>query len=187
MSEPTNETQPREEETIQEETPVVVVEPAATEVDEVIAETDEAACESAPETPTKEKRGRRTVHTNNGHQFRSTSFKQPHFCSHCNKFIWGIWSQGYQCKVCGVVVHKRCNNQIIPPCPITAAEEEDKQPHKLKVNNYFRPTFCRHCGSLLYGFIHQGLKCQDCKMNFHKRCGKNIAPNCITHATPAAS
>ncbi|XP_071788761.1 calcium-independent protein kinase C-like [Asterias amurensis] len=197
MGEPIKETQPTEEtvqeETVQEETPVIVVEPAVTEVEEVNVEEvnvgteEEPACVSAPDTPTKGKKGRRTVHTNNGHEFRSTSFKQPHFCSHCNKFIWGIWSQGYQCKVCRVVVHKRCHNQIIPPCPIADAEEEEKQPHKLKVNNYFRPTFCRHCGSLLYGFLHQGLKCQDCKMNFHKRCGKNIALNCITHVTPTSS
>ncbi|XP_038079390.1 calcium-independent protein kinase C-like [Patiria miniata] len=142
----------------------------------------EAKTDSAETTP---KKRHRKVHDANGHQFRSTNFKQPTFCSHCNKFIWGIWSQGYQCKVCRVVVHKRCHNQIIPVCP-ASSEHEDTQEHKLKISNYFRPTFCRHCGSLLYGFIHQGLKCQDCKMNFHKRCGKNVAPNCVSKVTVEA-
>lgn len=51
-------------------------------------------------------------------------------------------------------------------------------PHRFVVHNYKRFTFCDHCGSLLYGLIKQGLQCEVCSMNVHKRCQKNVANNC---------
>lgn len=40
------------------------------------------------------------------------------------------------------------------------------------------PTFCDHCGALLYGFFRQGLKCEDCDVNCHKKCEKLAANLC---------
>lgn len=51
-------------------------------------------------------------------------------------------------------------------------------PHRFVVHNYKRFTFCDHCGSLLYGLIKQGLQCEACSLNVHKRCQKNVANNC---------
>lgn len=46
------------------------------------------------------------------------------------------------------------------------------------MHTYKRFTFCDHCGSLLYGLFKQGLQCEVCSMNVHKRCQKNVANNC---------
>ena len=51
-------------------------------------------------------------------------------------------------------------------------------PHRFQVHNYRRFTWCDHCGSLLYGMIRQGLQCEVCLFNVHKRCQKNVANNC---------
>ncbi|XP_063079641.1 protein kinase C, eta, b isoform X2 [Engraulis encrasicolus] len=51
-------------------------------------------------------------------------------------------------------------------------------PHRFKKHNYKVPTYCNHCGSLLYGVVKQGMQCQGCKMNVHIRCQDNVAPNC---------
>lgn len=51
-------------------------------------------------------------------------------------------------------------------------------PHRFTVHSFKRLTFCDHCGSLLYGIFRQGLKCEVCNMNIHRRCQENVANNC---------
>uniref|UniRef100_A0A3B1JD61 Protein kinase C n=1 Tax=Astyanax mexicanus TaxID=7994 RepID=A0A3B1JD61_ASTMX len=139
---------------------------------------------------------RRKVHQVNGHKFMATFLKQPTFCCHCKNFIWGVFGkQGYQCQVCTCVVHKRCHHLVVSECPRMkkAACEEPSQgfsinlPHQFKVHNYKVPTYCNHCGSLLYGLVKQGLHCKGCKMNVHIRCEENVAPNCGVNSAQLAS
>ncbi|XP_027006041.1 protein kinase C epsilon type isoform X2 [Tachysurus fulvidraco] len=137
---------------------------------------------------------RRRVHQVNGHKFMATYLRQPTYCSHCREFIWGVLGkQGYQCQVCTCVVHKRCHELIITKCAGLKKQEDTAEevgsqrfsvnmPHKFSIHNYKVPTFCDHCGSLLWGLMRQGLQCKVCKMNVHRRCESNVAPNCGVNA-----
>ncbi|KAF8793571.1 Calcium-independent protein kinase C like protein [Argiope bruennichi] len=115
---------------------------------------------------------RRRVHQVNGHKFMATILRQPTFCSHCREFIWGLGKQG-------------CHEFVVTKCPGSRDATTDEVaggggsrfniniPHRFTVHNYKRPTFCDHCGSMLYGLFRQGLQCEACSMNVHKRCQKN--------------
>uniref|UniRef100_A0A7N8X3A8 Protein kinase C eta type n=1 Tax=Mastacembelus armatus TaxID=205130 RepID=A0A7N8X3A8_9TELE len=122
---------------------------------------------------------RRRVHQVNGHKFMATYLRQPTYCSHCRDFIWGVLGkQGYQCQVCTCVVHKRCHELIITKCTVGCQRFSVNVPHKFSIHNFKVLTFCDHCGSLLWGLLRQGLQCKVCKVNVHRRCESNVAPNC---------
>ena len=36
---------------------------------------------------------RRKVHRRNGHKYMATFLKQPTFCAHCQKFIFGVFNK----------------------------------------------------------------------------------------------
>ncbi|MEQ2171755.1 hypothetical protein GOODEAATRI_014011 [Goodea atripinnis] len=46
------------------------------------------------------------------------------------------------------------------------------------VQSYRTPTFCHHCGEMLWGLVRQGLKCEGCGLDFHKRCAFFLSNNC---------
>ncbi|KAJ0173412.1 hypothetical protein K1T71_010561 [Dendrolimus kikuchii] len=54
------------------------------------------------------------------------------------------------------------------------------RPHALAVHSYKAPTFCDFCGEMLFGLVRQGLKCEGCGLNYHKRCAVKVPSNCTT-------
>ncbi|XP_028008629.2 protein kinase C delta type [Eptesicus fuscus] len=141
--------------------------------------------------PTMNRRGaikQAKIHYIKNHEFIATFFGQPTFCSVCKEFVWGLNKQGYKCRQCNAAIHKKCIDKIIGRCTGTATNSRDTifqkerfnidMPHRFKVYNYMSPTFCDHCGSLLWGLVKQGLKCEDCGMNVHHKCQKKVANLC---------
>nr|CAI5830046.1 unnamed protein product [Callosobruchus analis] len=109
-------------------------------------------------------------HEIKGHQFVAKFFRQPTFCAFCKDFLWGFGKQGYHCQFCQTAVHKRCHEKLLGKCPGSGLNSESTiylrerfkidLPHRFKVHTFMSPTFCDHCGSLLYGIYKQGLKCE---------------------------
>lgn len=63
-----------------------------------------------------------------------------------------------------------------------SATVEDFQirPHSLFVHSYRAPTFCDHCGEMLWGLVRQGLKCEGKKIWAQKqRVMKERKTQCI--------
>uniref|UniRef100_A0A671XU89 Protein kinase C n=1 Tax=Sparus aurata TaxID=8175 RepID=A0A671XU89_SPAAU len=128
------------------------------------------------------------IHIVKCHEFSATFFPQPTFCSVCKEFVWGLNKQGYQCRQCNAAIHKKCIDKVIAKCTGSAINSKETMihkerfkidmPHRFKVYNYKSPTFCEHCGTLLWGLAKQGLKCEECSMNVHHKCEKKVANLC---------
>ncbi|XP_047019869.1 putative protein kinase C delta type homolog isoform X3 [Helicoverpa zea] len=128
------------------------------------------------------------IHEVNGHCFVAKFFRQPTFCAFCKEFLWGFGKQGYRCSVCQTAVHKRCHNKLLGKCTGSSAHSETTVylrerfkvdvPHRFRPHQFMSPTFCDHCGAMLYGFFKQELKCEDCDVNCHRKCEKLTANLC---------
>ncbi|TGZ32246.1 Non-specific serine/threonine protein kinase, partial [Temnothorax longispinosus] len=109
------------------------------------------------------------VHIVRGHKLVAKFFRQPTFCAFCKDFLWGFGKQGYQCQACQTAVHKKCHDKLLTKCPESGRESENTiylrerfkidVPHRFRTYTFMSPTFCDHCGSMLYGLFRQGLRC----------------------------
>uniref|UniRef100_A0A1B6JF00 Phorbol-ester/DAG-type domain-containing protein n=1 Tax=Homalodisca liturata TaxID=320908 RepID=A0A1B6JF00_9HEMI len=68
--------------------------------------------------------------------------------------------------------------EIVLTAQVLTEEISTIRPHTLVVHSYKAPTFCDFCGEMLFGLVRQGLKCEGCGLNYHKRCVVKIPNNC---------
>ena len=59
--------------------------------------------------------------------------------------------------------------------------------HNFQETTYLTPTFCEHCGGVLWGLIRQGFKCKDCGINCHKACKGQVVIDCRTKSSSSPS
>uniref|UniRef100_A0AAZ3PM64 Protein kinase C n=1 Tax=Oncorhynchus tshawytscha TaxID=74940 RepID=A0AAZ3PM64_ONCTS len=131
------------------------------------------------------------VHFIKNHEFTATFFGQPTFCSNTypNTTMTKSKCIGHIHMVkCNAAIHKKCIDKIIGRCTGTAENSRDTvfqkerfkidMPHRFKSHNYMSPTFCDHCGSMLWGMVKQGIKCEECSMNIHHKCQKKVGNLC---------
>ncbi|XP_054722206.1 N-chimaerin-like [Uloborus diversus] len=51
--------------------------------------------------------------------------------------------------------------------------------HAFKVNNFIGLPWCDFCGNFMWGLIAQGVKCEDCGFNAHKKCSEKVPSDCM--------
>lgn len=51
--------------------------------------------------------------------------------------------------------------------------------HNFKLHTFKGPHWCDYCANFLWGLIAQGVKCQDCGLNAHKKCSEHVPNDCM--------
>ncbi|CAG2208494.1 ARHGEF12 [Mytilus edulis] len=59
---------------------------------------------------------KKKVSTVQQHQFQLQHYYKVEKCIHCDKVIWGVGYQAYQCQTCDLSVHKACIDELDEPC-----------------------------------------------------------------------
>ncbi|XP_055860364.1 N-chimaerin-like isoform X2 [Biomphalaria glabrata] len=62
--------------------------------------------------------------------------------------------------------------------PATDVNEYEK-PHIFKVQNFMGLHWCDFCANFMWGLLAQGVKCQDCGFQAHKKCSEKVPNDCM--------
>ncbi|XP_076455541.1 N-chimaerin-like isoform X2 [Babylonia areolata] len=54
-----------------------------------------------------------------------------------------------------------------------------EKPHVFKVQNFSGLNWCELCANFMWGLIAQGVKCQDCGVQTHKKCSERMPNECM--------
>ncbi|XP_068086817.1 beta-chimaerin isoform X2 [Anabrus simplex] len=60
----------------------------------------------------------------------------------------------------------------------TEEQVEYDKPHSFKVHTFKGLNWCEFCGNFLWGFIAQGVKCEDCGFSAHSKCSEKVPCDC---------
>lgn len=61
---------------------------------------------------------------------------------------------------------------------LPANDTQVSQIHKFRIKSFFTPTFCDFCSKFLHGLVNQGVHCDLCNRNYHKKCALLLPPEC---------
>lgn len=53
-----------------------------------------------------------------------------------------------------------------------------EKPHCFKAQSFKGPNWCDFCMNFMWGIVNQGVKCQDCGFQAHKKCSERVPPDC---------
>ncbi|XP_059168116.1 N-chimaerin-like isoform X2 [Physella acuta] len=62
--------------------------------------------------------------------------------------------------------------------PATDFNDYEKQ-HIFKVQNFMGLHWCDYCANFMWGLLAQGVKCQDCGLQAHKKCSEKVPNDCM--------
>ncbi|KAL3836943.1 hypothetical protein ACJMK2_022345 [Sinanodonta woodiana] len=54
-----------------------------------------------------------------------------------------------------------------------------EKPHVFKTTNFIGLHWCDFCANFMWGLIAQGVKCQDCGFEAHKKCSEKVPNDCM--------
>ncbi|XP_039289674.1 beta-chimaerin isoform X2 [Nilaparvata lugens] len=57
-------------------------------------------------------------------------------------------------------------------------EVDYDKPHAFRVHTFKGLNWCEFCGNFLWGFTAQGVKCDDCGLSAHAKCGARVPADC---------
>nr|CAH8831940.1 unnamed protein product [Trichobilharzia regenti] len=120
--------------------------------------------------------------TAQGHSFVRRTIHRPAYCHHCGEVIWGLLSSGFQCEICNLLAHERCQTVVSSPCT-SVAPLHVKSPvsHCWSDLGHFKRKFCNVCRKRLEDSL--SVRCEVCEYYCHVDCQDYSINDCKQGAT----
>ncbi|GAB1608549.1 N-chimaerin-like isoform X2 [Argonauta hians] len=71
------------------------------------------------------------------------------------------------------------DEQLSPDSDFATNVQEYEKSHCFKVQNFIGLHWCDYCANFMWGLIAQGVKCQDCGFEAHKKCSERVPNDCM--------